>query len=222
MQDIHTTRPSIGSWLYRPLKCVIPQRQRRQIGKLTTEEANRETLLFFVFVCHAYSCSKYTQEQRGVCLTIYNGKKPEIGIPTSDCATRRYTTVHLDFCLRFSKLIGQIGRVPLFGAGPRRYIRSRLFRSAVTAFWRALTASWRQKGKRKQVFCWDIRTINAELPSNPSTLKFRNNQIQIFQTFSRYATMAANVSQQVTITHRTWLSHAHARDIQRETKGQKP
>ena len=133
MQDIHTTRPSIGSWLYRPLKCVIPQRQRRQIGKLTTEEANRETLLFFVFVCHAYSCSKYTQEQRGVCLTIYNGKKPEIGIPTSDCATRRYTTVHLDFCLRFSKLIGQIGRVPLFGAGPRRYIRSRLFRLAVTA-----------------------------------------------------------------------------------------
>ena len=83
-------------------------------------------------------------------MTIYNGKKPEIGIPTSDCATRRYTTVHLDFCLRFSKLIGQIGRVPLFGAGPRRYIRSRLFRLTVTAFWRALTASWRQKGKRKQ------------------------------------------------------------------------
>ena len=219
MQDIHTTRPSIGSWLYRPLKCVIPQRQRRQIGKLTTEEANRETLLFFVFVCHAYSCSKYTQEQRGVCLTIYNGKKPEIGIPTSDCATRRYTTVHLDFCLRFSKLIGQIGRVPLFGAGPRRYIRSRLFRSAVTAFWRALTASWRQKGKRKQVFPRAIRT--TELPSNPSPLTFRNNQIQILQTSSTHATMAANISQQVTNAHGTWLSHARTH-IQRETKGQEP
>ena len=154
--------------------------------------------------------------------SIKKGQTPESDIPPSYRATRRYTKVHLGLCLRFSTLIGQIGRVPLFGAGPRRYIRLRLFRLAVTVCWRALTASWRQKGKRKQVFCWDIRTINAELPSNPSTLKFRNNQIQIFQTFSRYATMAANVSQQVTITHRTWLSHAHARDIQRETKGQKP
>ena len=65
-------------------------------------------------------------------------------------ATRRYTKVHFGFCVRFSTLIGQIGRVPLFGAGPRRYIRSRLFRLAVAAFWRAVTASWRQKGKRKQ------------------------------------------------------------------------
>ena len=63
-------------------------------------------------------------------------------------------------------MIGQIGRVPLFGAGPRRYIRSRLFRLAVIVFWRALTASWRQKGKRKQVFPRAIRT--TELPSNPS------------------------------------------------------
>ena len=70
----------------------------------------------------------------------------------------------------------QIGHVPLFGAGPRRYIRSRLFRLGVTVFWRALTASWQQKGKRKQVFPRAIRT--TELPSNPSPLRFRNNQIQ--------------------------------------------
>ena len=82
--------------------------------------------------------------------TKNKGQTPESGIPPSYRATRRYTKVHLGFCLRFSTLIGQIGRVPLFDAGPRRYIRSRLFRLAVTAFWRALTASWRQKGKRKQ------------------------------------------------------------------------
>ena len=76
---------------------------------------------------------------------VFFWKKPESGISTSYLAIRRYTKVHLGFCLRFSTLIGQIGRVPLFGAGPRRYIRSGLFRLAVTAFWRALTASWRQK-----------------------------------------------------------------------------
>ena len=93
------------------------------------------------------------------------GQTPEFGIPHSYCATRRYIKVHLDFCLRFSTLIGQIGRVTLFGAGPRRYIMSRLFRLAVTAFWRAhtafwraLTASWQQEGKRKQIFPRAIRT----------------------------------------------------------------
>ena len=105
------------------------------------------------------------------------GQTPESGIRPSDHATRRYTKVHLDFCLRFSTLISQIGRVPLFGAGTRRYIRSGLFRLAVTVFWRALTASWWQKGKRKQVFPRAIRT--TELPSNPSPLTFRNNQIQM-------------------------------------------
>ena len=54
------------------------------------------------------------------------GKTPLIGIPPSYSATRRYTKVHLGFCLRISTLIGQIGHVPLFGAGLRRYIRSRL------------------------------------------------------------------------------------------------
>ena len=137
---------------------------------------------------------------------FFERETPESGIPPSYRATRRYTKVHLDFCLRFSTLIGQIGRVPLFAAGPRRYIRSRLFRLAVTAFWRALTASWRQKGKRKQIFPPAIRT--TELPSNPSPLTFRNNQIQTLQTSSTHATMTANVSQQDTNTHGTWLSHA--------------
>ena len=148
---------------------------------------------------------------------IYIRQTPEIGIPPSDRATRWYTKGHLEFCLRFSTLIGQIGRVPLFGAGPRRYIRSRLFRLAVAAFWRALTASWRQKGKRKQIFPRAIRT--TELPSNPSPLAFRNNDIQLLQTSSTHATMAADVSQQVTNTHGTWMSHAR---IQRETKGEEP
>ena len=122
------------------------------------------------------------------------GQTPESGIPPSDRSTRGYTKVHLDVCLRFSTLIGQIGGVPLFGDGPRRYIRSRLFRLAVTIFWRALTASWRQKGKRKQVFPRAIRT--TELPSNPSLLStrdgaqltFRNNQIQILQPSSTLGT----------------------------------
>ena len=50
-------------------------------------------------------------------LELILGQTPESGIPPSYRATRRYTKVHLGFCLRFSTLIGQIGRVPLFGAG---------------------------------------------------------------------------------------------------------
>ena len=88
-----------------------------------------------------------------------------------------------------------------FRRGPRRYIMSRLFRLAVTDFWRALTASWRQKGKQKQIFPRAIRT--TELRSNPSPLTFRNNQIQILQTSSTHSTMAANASQQDTNTHGT-------------------
>ena len=79
----------------------------------------------------------------------------------------------------------------------------------VTAFWRAFTASWRQKGKRKQIFPRAVRT--TKLPSNPSPLTFRNNQIQILQTSSTHATMAANVFQQDTNTHGTRLSHARTR-----------
>ena len=58
----------------------------------------------------------------------------------------------------------------------------------------------------------------TELSSNPSPLTFRNNQIQILQTSSTRATMAANVSQQDTNTPGTSLSHARTH-IQRETKG---
>ena len=80
------------------------------------------------------------------------GKTPESGITPREHTTKRYTKVHLDFCLRFSTLIGQISRVPLFGAGLRRYIRSRPFRLAVTVFWRDRSASWRLKSKQKQIF----------------------------------------------------------------------
>ena len=136
-----------------------------------------------------------------LCIYVLFGKTPESGIPPSYRAIRRYTKVHLGFCLRFSTLIGQMGHVPPFGAGLRRYIRSRLFRLAVTAFWRALTASWWQKGKRKQIFPRDIST--TKLPSNPAPLTSQNNQIQILQTSSTHATMAAKVSQQDTNTHGT-------------------
>ena len=119
---------------------------------------------------------------------------PESGIPRSDRATRRYTKLHLDFYLPFSTYIGQVGRVPLFGAGPRRYIRSRRFRLAANVFRHALTASWRQKGKRKQVFPRAIRTTELPLKSSPlstgdgAQLTFRNNQIQISQTSSTLGT----------------------------------
>ena len=146
-------------------------------------------------------------------------KTPESGTPPSYRATRRYTEVHLGFCLRFSTPISQIGRLLLFGAGPRGYIRSRPFRLAVTAFWRAFSASWRSKGKRKQIFPRAVRT--TELPSNPSPLSFRNNQIQILQTFSTYAPMAANVFQQDMNTHGTRLSHARTRQSFFDTTHQK-
>ena len=106
-----------------------------------------------------------------------------------------------------------------FSAGPERYIRSRLFRLAVNAFWRAFHASWRQKGKRKQIFPRAVRT--TELPSNPSPLTFRNNQIQILRTSSTHATMAANVFQQDTNKHGTRLSHARTRQSFFDTTHQK-
>ena len=37
---------------------------------------------------------------------------------------------------KFETPIGQLGRVPLFGARPRRYIRSWLFNLGFTVFWR--------------------------------------------------------------------------------------
>ena len=76
-------------------------------------------------------------------------------------------------------------------------------------FRRAFTATWRQKGKRKQIFPRAVRT--TELPSNPSSLTFRNNQVHILQTPSTHATMAVNVFQQDMNTHGTRLSHARTR-----------
>ena len=92
---------------------------------------------------------------------FYKGQTPESDIPPSYRATRRYTKIHLGFCLRFSTLIGPTGRVPLFGAGPRRYIRSRLFRLAVTAFWRAFTASWRQNKRKQRSFLGPLARQNC-------------------------------------------------------------
>ena len=54
---------------------------------------------------------------------------------------------------------------------------------------------------KAEIFPRAIRT--TELPSNLPPLTFGNNQIQILQTSSTYATMAANVSQQDTNTHGT-------------------
>ena len=95
----------------------------------------------YISKCRHFNMSKmrYLGTIHGIIyIYFFLAQTPESGIPPSYRATRRCTKVHLGFCLRFSTLIGQIGRVPLFGAGPRRYIRSRLFRLAVTAFWRAL------------------------------------------------------------------------------------
>ena len=135
-----------------------------------------------------------------------NGQTPESGIPPSDRATRRYTKLHLDFCLRLPTLIGQIGRVPLFSAGPKRYIRSLLFTLAVTIFWRALTGSRRAEGKRTQVLPRAIRT--AELPSNPSPLTFWNNLTGLFGT-RNHGSQRFSASYQRTRHVVVTCSHAH-------------
>ena len=133
-------------------------------------------------------------------------------------STRRYTKVHVDFCLRFSTLIGQIGRVPLFGAGPRRYIRSRLCRLAVTVFWRALTASWRQKGKRKQVFPRAIRT--TELPSNPSPLTFGINRSKSYRPLRRTQPWQPTSLSKLP-SHAARGCHTHTRTYNARQKGTK-
>ena len=133
--------------------------------------------------------------------------KPESGIPPSYRATRRYTKVHLGFCLRFSTLIGRnrprtafrrwtqaVHQVAAIQVGRHRFL---------TCPYRFLTAKRQAKAK---IFPRTIST--TELPSNHSPLTFRNNQIQILQTSLTHATMAANVSQQDTNTHGTSLSHA--------------
>ena len=71
----------------------------------------------------------------------------------------------------------------------------------------------------RQIFPRAVRT--TELPSNPSPLTFRNNQIQILQTSSTHATMAANVFQQDANTHGTRLSHARTRQSFSDTTHKK-
>ena len=72
--------------------------------------------------------------------------------------------------------------------------------------WRALTASWRQKGKRKQIFPRDIRA--AKLPSNPSPLTLRNNQIQILET-RNHGSQRLSASYQHTRHVVVTRTHAH-------------
>ena len=119
-------------------------------------------------------------------------KTPESGIPPSYRATRRYTKVHLGFCLRFSTLIGQLGRVPLF----RRWTQAVHQVAAIhVGRHRFLACPYRLLAAKRQakakIFPRAIST--TELPSNPSPRTFPNNQIKILQTSSTHATMAANV-----------------------------
>ena len=67
-------------------------------------------------------------------------------------------------------------------------------------------------GGKKASESRDLSSVHSHdrTPSNPSPLTFRNNQIQILQTSSTHATMAANVFQQDTNTHGTGC-HTHAR-----------
>ena len=60
--------------------------------------------------------ARTTTETPYMYIYIYKGQKPESDILPSYRATRRYTKVNLGFCLRFSTLIGQIGRAYRFSA----------------------------------------------------------------------------------------------------------
>ena len=102
--------------------------------------------------CDTDGMIRRQQQQAASRANKMKGQTPESGIPPSDRAIRRYTKVHLDFCLRFSTLIGQIGRVPLFGARPRRYVRSRLFRLAVTVSGVPLPLPGGKKGSESRSF----------------------------------------------------------------------
>ena len=68
--------------------------------------------------CATWACFR-TRDFRGFA-EFGDGKKqgqtPESGIPPSFRATMRYSKVWLGLWPQFSKLIGQLGRVPLFGA----------------------------------------------------------------------------------------------------------
>jgi len=73
------------------------------------------------------------------------GQTPASSVPTSHRATKRYSKIRPETRPRFPTLIGQLRRVPLFGTRPRRYNRRWFSSSGINVFWRARTASWRQK-----------------------------------------------------------------------------
>ena len=83
----------------------------------------------------------------------------------------RYSKVCLGLWSQFSTLIGQLGRVPLFGARPWRYIRSWLFSSAFTVLWRALTASWRENRGESSSFSGFYGPQNRMRPFDPAQLQ---------------------------------------------------
>ena len=73
------------------------------------------------------------------------------------------------------------------------------------------------KRQRKQTFLEPSRT--TELPSNPSPLTFRNNQIQILQTSSTHATwQPTSLSKIPTHTGRGCHTHAHTYNARQRDK----
>ena len=173
-----------------------------------------ETTVRYRIKISRYIMRYFRDTSISISTTLLYGKTPESGIPPRYRATRRYKKVHLELSLRFSTLIsyrfsaldtgGTSGRgcsgwpSPLSG-GPYRFLAA--------------------KRQKKQIFPRAIPT--TELPSNPSPLTFRDNQIYILQTSSTHAIMAANVSLQDMNTHGTSLSDARTH-IQRETNDKRP
>ena len=147
------------------------------------------------------------------------GQTPESGIPHSDRATRRYTKVHLDFCLRFSTLIGQIGRVPLFGAGPRWYIRSRLFRLAVIAFWRALTLPGGKKASESRFFLGPFARLNCLRILRP--LHFGTTRSKYYKSL-RHTQPWQPTSLSKLPTHTARGCHTHARTFNARQRDKSP
>ena len=152
-------------------RCHVGQRKSLFISGVISRGVNpfcwRSRVL--AFICQCYECCSLDVRERGM---KEKGQTPESGIPPSFRATVRYSKVCLGLWPQFSALIGQLGRVPLFGARPWRYIRSWLFSSAFTVLWRAVTASWRENRGGKQLF---LRVLRATEPHStlPTLCNFR-------------------------------------------------
>ena len=124
-------------------------------------------------------------------------KTPESGIPPSYRATRRYTKVHLGFCLRFSTLIGQLGRVPLF----RRWTQAVHQVAAIhVGRHRFLACPYRFLGAKRQAIA-DLSS--GHLHDRTAFEPFAPDISEQPDPNLTHATMAANVSQQDTNTHGT-------------------